>query len=68
MESSQPYGRVGRVGISANPNGIVTEFIWHPRDWLKLRTVKCAGTPKGATTTYPGRKRARFYESIERRG
>ncbi|WP_221282062.1 RHS repeat-associated core domain-containing protein [Chiayiivirga flava] len=46
------YDRAGRVRASKDPNGIVTEFTWHPRGWLTVRTVKGATAPADATTTY----------------
>lgn len=46
------YDEAGRVRAVRDPNGVVTEFAYHPRGWLLSRTVKGVDGAPDATTTF----------------
>lgn len=46
------YDGAGRVLESIDPNGVVTQYTYHPRGWLASRTVKGAVPTGDAVTTF----------------
>lgn len=46
------YDGAGRALAVRDPNGVVTEFAYHPRGWLLSRTVKGVDGAPDATTTF----------------